>query len=60
MRVIKSYDQNNVGCYFKNSEEGIEEFKAFLEYAVENDKITYQIIEMTEAEFENLPEFGGW
>lgn len=60
MRIIKAYDQNKVGCYFKNNEIGIEEFKSFLEYANNYDKITYQIIEMSEEEYNKLPEFEGW
>lgn len=60
MRVIKSYDQNNVTCYFKVNDDCSDEFKAFLEHGCELDKITYQILEMTEEEFNNLPEFEGW
>jgi len=36
------------------------EFDGVEEYAEVGDKITIEIIEMPEEEFDNLPEFEGW
>jgi hypothetical protein len=47
-------------CGFDNLDEAIEEIKNLLSEAPPKERITIEILEMTEEEYENLPEFEGY
>jgi hypothetical protein len=56
MRAWESSDNRGVSCVFKRSTDMIEELRLFVENSLPGDTITYETLEMTDEEFEALPE----
>ena len=54
MKVYRSKDNNGIITYFDCYTDVLEEFKMFLDNALEGDIMSYDIIEMTEEEYTKL------
>ena len=54
MKVYKSTDNNGISSYFEFYTDVLEEFKMFLDNALEGDIMSYEIVEMDEEVFKAL------
>ena len=52
--------QMGVECTYKNVDSLIEEIRQFNEYGRDRDAFELVIMDMTDEEYEALPEFEGW
>jgi hypothetical protein len=51
MKVYKSTTMDNISTYYDSYIDVLEEYKFFLDNSTVGDKIEYEVLEMTEAEF---------
>jgi hypothetical protein len=56
MRIIKSTDRNGLTMYFDRISDAIDESEIFFDEAILKDWMKYEIIEITQEEFNALPE----
>jgi len=54
MKIYKSTDNNGISSHFDCYTDVLEEFKMFLDNALEGDVMSYEIIDMTEEDFKSL------